>query len=374
MAGCATPTLPSLSRRGRGSHAGITLLEVMISIFVLAIGLLGTASLLPVASLQARRANIDDRKAAALQSATRDFKTRSFLRADYWVYDTAAPASTPVVSSSAPYNFINSSGSAITLPPVAIDPLMVASVGTASNAPLFASNGGTLVMPRITLMNVLGAAATQACMVQDDLAFKLSTTDQTALPTGGFNSNLTKRLYQGQFSWLATLVPTFGDVQASYSRNSMILSIVVFNQRRLQSAPVQGLSTDTERAATVASFGTSGTAYGGGDLTLSSTASTSAGLNLNIGEWLMLGWMVNDVPQSNGSYGGPRPYFRWYRIVSAPPATGSSGAWSRSVTVNGADINLNSMVSGSAMAFIYDGAVGVFERPVHLEGPSLWSN
>ena len=119
-------------------------------------------------------------------------------------------------------------------------------------------------------------------------------------------------------------------------------------------------------------------AYGGGDLTLTGTAN-SWSVNLNIGEWLMLGWMVNDVPPTTtgGSY-STRPYFRWYRIVAASPPVLSGSSWTRSVTVNGADINLVSLVplsgSAQAMAFIYDGAVGVYERPVRLEGPSLWSN
>ncbi len=79
----------------------------MISIFVLAIGLLGVAALLPVASLQARKANVDDRKSAALQAEVRDFKTRSFLRADYWMY---ADGNYVVNSSVAPYNFQGDSG------------------------------------------------------------------------------------------------------------------------------------------------------------------------------------------------------------------------------------------------------------------------
>ena len=42
---------------------GITLIEVLISIFVLAVGLLSVSSLFPVASFQVQRSQIDDRKA-----------------------------------------------------------------------------------------------------------------------------------------------------------------------------------------------------------------------------------------------------------------------------------------------------------------------
>ena len=208
----------------------------MISIFVLGVGLLGVAALLPVASLQARRANIDDRKSNVLQSEVRDFKTRSFLRADYWRYAAGTAlmnsSSGPRVQLSQFFRCVARQRSA----PVAIDPLMIAGVGSTGNKPPFASNGGSLYMPRITLTKMLGAAARQACLVQDDMSFTLSTNDATALPTNGFNYNKTRRAYQSQFSWMATLVPAYGDVQSSFSRNSMIMSVVVFNQRRFKTA------------------------------------------------------------------------------------------------------------------------------------------
>ncbi len=224
---------------------------------------------------------------------------------------------------------------------------------------------------------MLGAAATQACFIQDEMVFTLSTTDTTALPTGGFNANSTRRSYRGQYSWLATLVPVYGDVQASYSRNSMIMSLVVFNQRRFQSAPVSRVcETDTERAATVSSFGgATSVAYGGGDL-------TSRAPRHNIVEREFESRRMADARLDGQRRAAVERRLR--RPAALFPLVSNRGGvatadcladrGTRPVTVNGADINLNSMVAGSAMAFIYDGAVGVYERPVHLEGPSLWSN
>ncbi len=289
--------------------------------------------------------------------------------------------------------FVDSNGNQISMPPVAIDPLMISSMaasfpGSVSTTGWFATNGGALAMPRITLSNpgiidgvgLLGPAATQACMNQDDLVFSLAPNNGDQLPVGGYNNNGTKRLANGQFSWLATLVPAYGDLQPTFNKNLMIMSVVVFNQRRLQSAPANSpaLPTDTERAATVQFVGGG---YGGGDLLVTGTVPTNAPNNfptLAIGEWIMLGWMVNDQPSTTnaGTY-GPRPYFRWYRVVTAGPVNVSGSTWTRYVTVNGADVNLNSLVpisnSVQAYAFIYDGAVAVYERPVRLEGPSMWS-
>ena len=347
-----------------------------------------------MASFQAQRATLDDRKAMIGQSIAKDVKVRNFLRPDYWVYANSAPA---VKAQNSIGLFVDGSGNNISLPPVAIDPLMIASMnasfsGSVNTTGWFATNGGALAMPRITLSNpfppsmsgndgvgLLGPAATQACMNQDDLVFSLAPNNGDQLPVGGYNNNLTKRLANGQFSWLATLVPAYGDTQTTYNKNMMIMSTVVFNQRRLQSAPANNptLPTDTERAATV-QF--AGGGYGGGDLVVTGTVPANASNNfptLAIGEWIMLGWMVNDQPSTTnaGTY-GPRPFFRWYRVVTATPVAVNRSSWQRYVTVNGADVNLNSLAPVSnvqAYAFIYDGAVAVYERPVRLEGPSMWS-
>jgi hypothetical protein len=126
----------------------------------------------------------------------------------------------------------------------------------------------------------------------------------------------------------------------------------------------------------------SGTGYGGGDLQLSGPSAVA--LNLRVGECLMLGWMQMDVPASNGkattfsptvTYGTvTRPMFRWYRILNAGPPTGSGASWTRNITVAGTDLNKTIIAPNSMYAFIYDGAVAVYERTVRLEGPSMWTN
>jgi len=375
---------------------GITLLECMISIFVLAVGLLGAASLLPVASFQAQRATIDDRKSLFGQTGVKDIKTRNFLRADYWLYANGNPV---VKAQNNVGGFVDSTGNtSISLPPMAIDPLMVSSMvasfpGSMNTTGWFATNGGALAMPRCTLSTALGPAASQACMSQDDLVFVNNPGNADQLPYGGFNANSTKRSFNGQYSWLATLVPAYGDVQTTYNKNLMIMSLVVFNQRRfgIQPAGNTAPTPDSERAAIIPTAagmpsvpgltaspagGFLGNGYGGGDLLI--TGSSANQVTLNIGEWLMLGWLINDQPSTSnpGTY-GPRPFFRWYRIVTAGPIGQSGSTYYRLITVNGADISGYSLAPISntvqAYAFIYDGAVAVYERPVRLEGPSMWS-
>ncbi len=143
---------------------------------------------------------------------------------------------------------------------------------------LFASGGGNtaLRMPRVTLIQATGAtrlailspsspslANDQAFVSQDDLAYALDQSNPDTPPALGFNGNGlptgfgltvngnaatgTKRNYNGQFTWLATVVPLYGDAVQVVNRNLAMLSIVTFNQRvALPTAPPAGV---TERAA-----------------------------------------------------------------------------------------------------------------------------
>ena len=53
------------SRHSRHSRRGISLLEVLISIFIISVGLLGVASLIPAGKLRMVEANKSDRTGAA---------------------------------------------------------------------------------------------------------------------------------------------------------------------------------------------------------------------------------------------------------------------------------------------------------------------
>ena len=58
---------------------GITLLEVLFAIFILAIGLLSVLSLLPIGKSQIRDAVHADRSRAGCRNALADFKTRGYM-------------------------------------------------------------------------------------------------------------------------------------------------------------------------------------------------------------------------------------------------------------------------------------------------------
>ena len=448
---CPTPRSPVPSPQSPApNRSGITLLEVLISIFVLAVGLLSIASLIPVASFQVQRSHIDDTKALVGQQAIRDLRNHGFLRPDYWCYD--AFGNSPLVNtrnSSLPFGVLllpnnppaprsgqnRDNGFGFAFPPIAIDPYMIrrfpppanraADFALATAVPAY--NGERIEMYRVTCATALQAAADQVCQSLDDLVFDTSSGGPDSLPTGGFNNPAgvhTKRSFQGQFSWLATLVPVYGDPLAPagtmfpsgipVSRNAMILSTVVFNQRPTAVAPgtvLNGANVSGERAAQATFSGTGfpnaatrpSQGIGAGELQISelnpSATLDQANIDLAVkpGEWIMLGTMIADPnapTQSRNSTGLPqRPFFRWYRVVNVGPIMQSvglstndnrSGAFARDLTVTGADWQMATVVPTVSQkdsktypqffAFIYDGAVAVYERTVRLEGTSMWSN
>ena len=167
----------------------------------------------------------------------------------------------------------------------------------------------------------------------------------------------------------------------------------------------KGRPQATFTATQITGAGRPSQGIGAGELQISETnnAATADQANIDLavkaGEWIMLGTMIADPnapTQSRNSTGLPkRPYFRWYRVVTVGPimrpgdpntsTINRSGTFARNLTISGAGLangdggsndqaDRRQYVSAILWAFIYDGAVAVYERTVHLEGPSMWSN
>ena len=70
----STLCIPHSSRR-----AGISLMEVLISIFIMAVGMVSIASLLPVGGIQVQKANVEEQKAMLGLNAQREFQIRGIV-------------------------------------------------------------------------------------------------------------------------------------------------------------------------------------------------------------------------------------------------------------------------------------------------------
>ncbi len=252
--------------------------------------------------------------------------------------------------------------------------------GNAQLASFPATGTGGPVMPRMTITSAATTAGSgyslnlplaQAMFtLTDDLV--VDQPDDRTLPGTGHmildsSNKPIKRDYEGLYTWLATLTPQNGNTLGAVPMNQMLLSIVVFN-RRLLAIPTSGSGQEemvdvTDSSGNPPAAGTVN--IGGGDLTLKdTTAQADAKLALaKPGNWMMLCRQDKDAAGNNYNI------FKWYRIISAAEGSSSGTA---DVTLNGPD-----WVWGGptykTYACLFDGAVAVYQRVIHLDGPSVWS-
>lgn len=364
---------------GRRNISGITLLEVLISMGVLAIGILGVASLVPVA----KRYNADsanfDRGATLAQQAYHDLLNRDFLSAKKWIdpqgaftYHNASavvidplglsyallqnpPLSQPPVFFPAfPINGTN--------PPLGSPPLYRASIDATNSWPDSAPVPATTNPP----ISVPYQMAERIFRSSDDPSFDLPA-DTDLRPKA--SSNTLSPDFAGDYSWMFTASHTAQDINNATYMNRYQVSLVVFRNRDLTlwDSGLAPQEPPPERLVYAQFLQNGGQAVqnipfnGGGSLklyTYEPTGATPPASQPNR-HWLdrirpntFLMLVTNFVDSSAAALAtGATSYPRlaWYRIISVadgpnldpqiPPIGGSSGAqaWSRTVTVAGAD-------------------------------------
>ena len=288
-----------MSTEYRNHRRGITILEVLISIGILSVGLASVLALLPAGGSQARKAMVEDRRTTLGENALADFQARGFL------------------------NPVNWSGSST--PPVMIDPLGKA-------------YGVQVVPAGMTLVDVNGlttpALGDYAFRAADDLVFTIPDNEDLA-PEPGIQGKA-RRLTEGNFSWLATIVPlTTGT--GPFHR----LCVVEFYRR----------SFDTTASASslqlTGSFsGPMGTISGNPTLSIDKDTFKT---------FFPTGGVVL-ISTSTSS-------FEWRRILMAAPTYTSDESALTSI-----DLTFNQDVTGTAgTIYSFAGAVGVAEKIVRLE-------
>ncbi len=353
---------------------GISMLEVLISIMVVAIGLVSIAALIPVGGIQVQKSNTQERTATLGLNAFREFQVRGMDNINNWVRYNS-----PNWVSYLPLNNLTS-GTGYSdypyLPPVAIDPLMVAvgqSQGTGPAVSTFPANytDGPL-MPRLTVASAASfntAASTYTPVrlladavstAADDVVSQLPDDASQAGYSGIIyldppnNTIPVKRDFNGQFTWLATMTPNFPStilpgspsppaaMQAPQVTDQYTLSIVVFD-RRILSTPASATEEQGQEEMVSATSATPTTvSVNGGEFTLSD-ASFNATAKLGMvrsDQWIMLcRYMPYPYDPSNSL---TSPYFpmleaKWYRVVTAGNITQSGSTYSRQVTLAGPD-------------------------------------
>ncbi|HMO86229.1 MAG TPA: prepilin-type N-terminal cleavage/methylation domain-containing protein, partial [Lacipirellulaceae bacterium] len=115
---------------------GVSLLEVLISMFVMLFGLMGVAAIFPVGNHYAVRGERFDRGAAAIDVAVADLKARGVLDTRAWLYADAN--NTPLMNYDGVFN---PSTRRIRGPAFLIDPLGASMVDPGQGLPMFPYGG-----------------------------------------------------------------------------------------------------------------------------------------------------------------------------------------------------------------------------------------
>jgi hypothetical protein len=294
-----------------GSHnrrAGITLMEVLMSIGILSIGLASVVALIPAGGSQAKKAVIEDRRGALGANTIADVVNYGMLNPATWSMIPTAP-----------YRLV-------------IDPLGNGSFPSAAGLTAISVSN---IAAGSNVANLVFSAADDLVYVDD--ATKADPTTYPPVPKR--TSDNARRLSEGDYSWLATLVPSG---MASPSQ-FYTLSVVEFYRRPPPSVAVS--------ANISGSFGAT-----------SSLTLNLSSLNLDADTFRRLfptGGVLLFTDNST--------VHAWRRIqLAAPTLSGDV------VTTVNLVLDRNTP-AGVTDVYAFEGTVGVIDRGVQLEGSTPWT-
>ena len=436
--GCPFPRR-AWERGGFRNRRGISLLEVLISMFVLLFGLMGVAAIFPVGNYYVVEGEKHDQGSLLAANAFEELQTRGMLRPEYWHYaDADGSLNTLTVSNFNPpdeyqtsflqpqtlggtpnvnVNLFNiplppGSGHAFVLDPMgtaaALDPNPTlpnldifpyddssGSVDTTnpwspSTIPsgMLGVVGERWPVRRLTVLDVNGLISSNVAetifRLRDDLAVEMPERDDvpsiqrwsTADIDNNGNANntpddptddtLLSRQYQGNFSWLATIVPSTEEallgLQPAVRKSYLYeVSVAVFYKR------VPTPSAETERLINAEMIGT-------GELAIYATGANAIEIvdaaveGIRPSNWIA----VMGVNQTTGTF-----MLKWYRLLALDDEThqenlfGAGTAQVRYAMLVGPDWPSDSYAN--LRVAILPGIASVVTREMVLERDSMWN-
>lgn len=446
-----------------GSRAAITLTEVLISMGILTLGLLGVAALFPVGGFYMQKAEISDRGSAIAQQAMNDLVARGMLNPVSWqTLVTSPPISnvdgpnnsftrplgramsqemylTPYLLQPAPLRpkyLAQRFGSAYVIDPrgiaattftgasplhrlVATFPVDAYNALTYYSAPEWqtwsSSQSVTWPIRRVTFgqpdpMSVTGSSRMDAVFAEtffsghDDVAIDLPERDDRpsvqpwdVSTTSGSTMPLSRQ-WSGEYSWLATVVPTTSAAHGAIGRNpepyEYDVSVVVFYKRAIPATSpqstqeVRDAATELQKQERIFKARVISSSLSGGELLLESARATPPDDQFNqlkAGEWLAV---CGPHPASTDT--DPRFVLKWYQVMAIDGqnakldwygrvTTNTSEPDRRLITLRGPQLpwlpaNDPNDLSNNLCVGLAPGAVAVHTKTLRLEGPngSAW--
>ncbi len=349
--------MSSKQKRGarRRARRGVSLMEVLISTFVLSFGLLGLAALLPLGRFAVVETNKADYSGACGRAALDDVKIRRML---YPYYINTATGTLSEL-------WVDDGGSGVvddcfTQGAFAIDPL-----GIANGRPKTLGNA-TRALPRVTFAGIAASAdplATAQAMFlwKNDLSFTNPENARTRQNFYDSSNGLTtdpttavEPVVEGHYSWLATVTPA-----ASEKNLFLEPPLPPYAARRLYRVSVAVCyrrDFAAEQAVDVMNF-VGNIGLGGGTITLASR------LNVKPNEWILLCGLDNAST-------GTLAQAEWYRVISVGEISGN-----QALTLQGPDWNYdgNNDTTLDATAVVIPTVVGVYSETIEVDNDPLWS-
>ncbi|NOY41997.1 MAG: hypothetical protein GXP26_09190 [Planctomycetes bacterium] len=403
-------------RNPNSPRNAISLVEILVSLFVLLFGLMGVAAIFPVGNHYVVEGEKFDLGSNLSQNAFEELGCRGMLRPEFWWYADQLNAATPGAPMMTAGRFpTNDPGHAFV-----IDPLGGAETSVIpaerTHFPWFANAGvnswpgpgpGTLTYPtttgiplpttlwpvrRLTLLQAGGLPFTTQVAetifrLRDDLVVaQPEEDDRPSIQTWDINNNgtandttddtLLRRQYKGDYTWLATVVPTTPQALAAlqptdpgnaYANYRYDVSVVVFRKRDV----TPSLASERLIKAEIESDGNLILFSDTGDAQVDIQNVDAAVEDVRPGNWIALA----GVNQVTGAF-----MMKWYRLLSLDKDTSSiivpsfgtgSPQQGRFAMLDGPEWPSNSYIN--LRAIILPGAISVTTQELTMEGGSLRS-
>ncbi len=366
--------MTGLKPHTRKPRVGITLMEVLISIGVIALGIFGVATLIPVAQFKVAEGTSRDRVASLGPSAAAKFRIQGMNDPNDWVFALQGEYLTRNSVQREQRDFLDRKA-------YCIDPLWLMEGGyrtvTAGQPQLqlniFPASAASSQNPQLLGMHRVGlrslkrpdnnrqieaALARKVFFLADELVFDRPD-DQSQAPRRQFfkdaSGHPTASVTNASLSWFATVCP------AGYSSDEYILSIVVVKNR----LPLLSLTEDTVFAIAAGEEKVvSAKPVFAGEVLLSPLFPPTAQdelkvSDLNTGDWILLSKLA--APAGTPGRDGVKRTYRWTQIIGASDE--DDGV--RSFTVSNDDFLKPGEMDGTAI--LVRGVTAVYERTIRLE-------
>jgi hypothetical protein len=355
-------SLPGLRRSA--SRSGVSLLEVLISIFVLMFGLLGVAALLPVGRFELAEAAKRDRAAVVGRAVLRDIQVRGLIDPFQWYayYGGSwqnVPTGEPTLAGPYFAYAIDPSYISRTLADQSAADSAIASYPSPAT-PVFLGRAfwlppGMALPTTPAQWRALNEYCNRVCTWHDDLLFQtpddkaarpyelLRQSDGNTNTAAGMPANAILGESEGNYSWMLTVSPSTSEFGwSAQDRKTFNVSVVVFYKRDM--SPPGTLDNDGRPSEQPTSVHLLSGGIGGGEVEFNATPT----ILLKKGDWVCL----------LGTPGQGR-ICNWYRVLSTSvAASGKTRA-----TLAGPD-----WVGGDpANAVIVSNVVGVYCETVEIK-------